>query len=132
MQSNDSKYCNVIILIFQYRHTVKEFQVLLINTSNYIHHHLFVCLQLNGFKHCYISLTVQLNISYTLLNDQTVLFITVQFSISHLFTRRLNVKQFYLTYTEDRVRVVLGALASPPDSLASYPGHSFGRCFTPL
>ena len=32
---------------------------------------------------------------YTQLNDQ---FLTIQFSISHLFTLTLNAKQFYLTY----------------------------------
>ena len=34
---------------------------------------------------------------YPLLKDQTVLFQTIQFSISHLFALSLNVKQFYLT-----------------------------------
>ena len=31
---------------------------------------------------------------YTQLNDQTVLFLTIQFCISHLFALSLNVKQF--------------------------------------
>ena len=35
---------------------------------------------------------------YTLLNDQTVLFQTSQFSISNLFAHSLNVEQFYLTH----------------------------------
>ena len=35
---------------------------------------------------------------YTQLNDQTVLFLTIQFSISHLFAHSLNVKQFYLAH----------------------------------
>ena len=35
---------------------------------------------------------------YALLNDLRVLFYTIQFSLSHLFVRSLNVKQFYLTY----------------------------------
>ena len=35
---------------------------------------------------------------YTQLNDQIVLFQEIQFSISHLFSRSLNVKQFYLTH----------------------------------
>ena len=45
------------------------------------------------------SLTVQLKIRHLLtqLNDQTVLFQTIQFSTSHLFVLSLNVKQFYLT-----------------------------------
>ena len=37
----------------------------------------------------YVSLTIQ---CYTKLNDQTVLFLTIQFSISHLFA------QLYLTH----------------------------------
>ena len=41
---------------------------------------------------------------YTHLNDQTVLFITIQFSISHLFALSLNVKQFYLTHRKDPIR----------------------------
>ena len=32
------------------------------------------------------------------LNDQTVLFSTIRFSISHLFAFSLNVKHFYLTH----------------------------------
>ena len=36
------------------------------------------CTQLIGSKYCYVSLTIQLNISYyTQLNDQTVLFQTI-------------------------------------------------------
>ena len=35
---------------------------------------------------------------YTELNDQTVLFQTIQFSISHLFALSLNVKKFYVTH----------------------------------
>ena len=53
----------------------------------------------NDSKYCYVSLTIQLNIShlFTQLNDQTVPFQKNQFSISHLFTLSLHVKQFYLT-----------------------------------
>ena len=48
----------------------------------------------------YESLIIQLNIGhlFTELNEQTVLFETIQFSISHLFILSLNVKQFYLTH----------------------------------
>ena len=61
--------------------------------------HIFFCTQLNGFKYCYVSLTIQLNISYyTHLNNQTVLFLAIQFSISYLFAHSYNVKQFYLTH----------------------------------
>ena len=34
----------------------------------------------------------------TQLNEEKVLFQTIQFSISHLYTLSLNAKQFYLTY----------------------------------
>ena len=46
-------------------------QVLLFNTNNSIKYQTFV---------------------YTQLNDQTVLFLTIQFSICHLFALSLNVK----------------------------------------
>ena len=46
------------------RHTVKEFQVLLINTDNSIQHYSFISTQLNGSKYCYVSLTIQLNRSH--------------------------------------------------------------------
>ena len=58
-------------------HSVKWFQVFLCIINNSIKHQSFV---------------------YTQLNDQIVLFLTIQFSISHLFTLGLNVKQFYLTH----------------------------------
>ena len=32
---------------------------------------------------------------YTELNDQTILFLTIQFNIGHLFAHSLNFKQFY-------------------------------------
>ena len=35
---------------------------------------------------------------YAQINDQTVLFLTIQFSMSHLFDHILNVKQFYLIH----------------------------------
>ena len=35
---------------------------------------------------------------YTQLDDQTILFQIIQFSISHLFALNFNVKQFYLTH----------------------------------
>ena len=43
--------------------------------------------KLNTSKYCYVSLTIQLNISHLFeqLKDQTVLFQAIQFSISHLF-----------------------------------------------
>ena len=66
-------------------------------------------IHLNGIKYCYVSLTIQLNICYlfTQSNDQTVLFLTIQFSINHLFAHGLNVKQFYLTHRYDHIRCYL-------------------------
>ena len=40
---------------------------------------------------------------YTQLNGQRVLFLAIQFSISHVFLHSLNVKQFYLTQREDLI-----------------------------
>ena len=45
---------------------------------------------------------------YTQLNDQTVLFLTIQFSISYLFTHSLNTKQLYLTHRCYKVLPFLG------------------------
>ena len=36
----------------------------LVNTFNHIYYFSFVCTQLNSFKYCYVSLTIQLNISH--------------------------------------------------------------------
>ena len=75
--------CRHILLVFLNKaklirlHTVKWFHILL-------------CIIKNSIKH--------LSFVYTQLNDQTVLFQTIQFSISHLFVLSLNVKQFYLIH----------------------------------
>ena len=47
---------------------------------------------------------------YTQTNDQTVLFLTIQFSISHLFAYIVNFKQFYLSIS----RILLGATSPGP------------------
>ena len=49
--------------------------------------------KLNGSKYCFISRSIQLNSSHlftTQLNDKAVLFLTIQFSIIHLFALSLN------------------------------------------
>ena len=83
---------------------------------------------------------------YTRLNDQTVLFQTIQFSISHLFVLSLKVKQLFLYRTQSRATTlghsgpgsyvneevlripqssdIIGV--SPSDYLMSYLGHSLG------
>ena len=47
---------------------------------------------------------------YTQLNDQTLLLLTIKFSISHLFALSLDIKQFYQVLPL-QVRVDLGAMA---------------------
>ncbi len=51
------------------------------------------------FKQLYITIKFNVSIKHqsVVYSDQTVLFLTVQFSISHLFALSLNVKQFHLT-----------------------------------
>ena len=64
----------------------------------YILYDLLVIHLLNGSKYCSVSRTILLNISYFFyfififlqLNNQTVLILTIQFSISHLFALNLN------------------------------------------
>ena len=72
-QLNGFKYC-YLTLIIQFNiiplHTRKWFEVLLFITNNSIKHQSFV---------------------YKKLNDQTVLFLTIQFCISHLFELCLKV-----------------------------------------
>ena len=41
---------------------------------------------------------------YTQLNDRTILFLTIHFSIIHLFVLSLNVKQSYLSHRQDAIR----------------------------
>ena len=117
-------------LILLYR--VKWFQVLLCITNNSFKHQSFV---------------------YTQLNDQTILFQTIQFSISHLFAHSLNVKQFYLIHRNLAGATTLGQsgpvsngnegyssfpkalvlLAPHHQILVSYQGHSLGEgSLTPL
>ena len=69
--------------------TDKRFQVFYINS--------FIYTQLNGSKHCCVSLTIQLNIShfFTHCSMARVLFLTIKFSIIHLFALSLKVKQFF-------------------------------------
>ena len=60
----------------------------------------FFYTQLNGSNYFHVPLTIYLDMSfiYTQLNNQTVLFLTIQFSIRLLFAPSLNVKQFYLNH----------------------------------
>ena len=49
-------------------------------------------------KYCYVSLTIQLNSHLlTQLSDQTVLFLTIEFSINHWFALSLNVSSISST-----------------------------------
>ena len=58
-----------------------------------------VCIANNSIKHE--------SFVYTQLNDQTVLFRTIQFSTSHLFVLSLNVKQFYLSIRLEIIEIYL-------------------------
>ena len=87
------------------------------------------------------------------LNNQTVLFLTIQFSMSHLFAFSLNVKQFYLTHrnlsgtttpsqSQPESDGSEGVLCvpqssnvtgvSPSDCLMSYQDTCWGGDFLPL
>ena len=50
------------------------------------------------------TLIKYMSVVYTQFNDQTVLFIIIQFSISHLFALSLYVKQFCLIHRENPIR----------------------------
>ena len=65
IRSNGSKYCD-FIPIFQFRYTVKEFQVLLLT---WIIHYSLVCTQLKNSKYYYVSLTIQLNMSHLFIHS---------------------------------------------------------------
>ena len=66
--------------------------------------------KLTKFKGFHVSLCIATNsikrqsLVYTQLNDQTVLFLIIQFSISHMFVFILNVKRFYFTHSYDPIR----------------------------
>ena len=80
------------VLLFNTNYSIQHYSLILLsNVSKYcyvkpiikyrhinssIQHYSFVCTQLNGSKYCYVSLTIQL-------------------SISHLFTHSWMIKQFY-------------------------------------
>ena len=111
-----------------------------------IWHWLFDGSKSNGSKYCYISLTIQSNISqlFTQLNEQTILFITIQFNKSFVFS------QFTCQTFFGPIDITISGAASPilrepgskgnkgllsitqsssitctsPDSLVSYSGHS--------
>ena len=48
---------------------------------------------------CFTNYSIRHSFVYTQLNDQTVPFQIIQFSISHLFALSLNAKQCYLTHS---------------------------------
>ena len=96
IQSNCPEHCYKIPII-QFRHSVKEYQVLLFNTCNSIPHYSFVCTLLNSIKYWYGSQTIQ-SFLYTQLNNQILLFLTIQFSINRMFALGLNIKVFCLTH----------------------------------
>ena len=61
--------------------------------------------KLDGSKYCYVSLTVQLNISHLFTHSWMIrVQFQIQFSINYLFAHSLNVKEFYLTHKLDPIR----------------------------
>ena len=94
-QLNGFKHRDVTLTI-QFRHSVKEIQVMLFNTNNSIQHsricfptvkwfQVLLCITNNSIK-------VQ-SLVYAHLNGQTILFLTIRFSIRDLFAVSLKVKQ---------------------------------------
>ena len=146
---------------------MKWFQVLLFNTDYSIQHYSFVCTHLNssslslsrdavgvfdnssqlgtqldGSKYCYISLTIQLNISHLFIHSWMIKqFYFMQFnSACHLFA------QFrYQSVLFDQsgpgsngnegvlhIPLISKAGVSPSDGLMSYLRHSLGTRVLPL
>ena len=79
---NGSKYC-YLILIIQFLHKVKVFQVLLFETNNTIQHYSFIRIRLNGSKYCYVIQLIRF--LHTLKWFQVFLSNTTLFNINHLF-----------------------------------------------
>ena len=107
----------------QFRHTVKEFQVLLINTNNSIQHYSFNSTQLN----CSKSLTIQLNISHLFTH-------TFKWSNSsicnnstcHLFAHSLNENRSI--WPIDRI---LSGATTPDQSGPGSNGNEAGTPYSP-
>ena len=109
---------------------------LISNTNNSIYYKSFVCTQLNGSKYCYVSITIQLNISHLFiqLNVKIVLFQTIQFSISTqfkcqtvLFDPKIRPYQVLSLQTRVDLRAMKKYSAFPKApllDLVSYSGHS--------
>ena len=101
-QSSHRMYSNNI-LNFQvsttilHVHTKKVWKLIVCTLKWY---YLFVCIELDCSKYWYLSLTTQINIIHlsVLLKEQTVLFLTIQFSIGPFFGLILNVKQLFFTH----------------------------------
>ena len=155
-------------------HTVNWLKALLFNTNNSIQQYSFICTPINGFKYCNVILIILFNITnsftvkwlqvlscitnnsikhqsfvYTQLNDQTVLYLTIQFSISHLFAHSLNNKTSSIwpidrtpsdattpggsepgsNSNEEILYIPQSSRiwASPSDCLVSYSGHFLGE-----
>ena len=70
-QLNGSKSCNDIVII-QFLHTFKGFQVLLFNFYHSIQHNAFVWTLFDGSKYCYPSLTILFSISHLFTQSQMV------------------------------------------------------------
>ena len=52
----------LIITMYSFMLSIKEFQVFIISTNNSIQQYSFIRTQLNYFKYCYVLLTIRFNI----------------------------------------------------------------------
>ena len=97
------KYCYLTFILFDTIHSFAHCQVVpsICKINNFLHAgkrfqvsytDSFICKQLNDFKYCFVTLTIQLNMSfvYTQINVQRVLFLTIRFNISHLYANTLS------------------------------------------
>ena len=74
-----------------------QFQLWVSSTNYTIEHYSLICSLLNVLQ-CITNNSIKpQSFVYKQFKDQTILFLTIQFNINHLFVHSLNVKQFYLT-----------------------------------
>ena len=72
-------------------------ELVLFTINYYIQNDSFICIQSNGSKYIYISVTIKHQLFvYTQLNDQTVLFQTIQ---SNMSTKLNDSKYCYISQT---------------------------------
>ena len=85
---NGSKYFYVIPIIL-FRHTIKDFPAFLFNTNHSIENFSFVC-TVKWFKYCFVSLTIQLNISHLFTHKSNSSISNNSIYYNHLFAHSLS------------------------------------------